>query len=98
MLGAYHRQYERLMAHWKKVLPHPILEIGYEELVADVERVSREIVSFCKLSWHDTCLTFIRPSGWCGPPATSRCGSRSIRNPWATGKTTHPIWAPCWRP
>jgi tetratricopeptide (TPR) repeat protein len=57
-LGEYHRRYERLMAHWKNSLPLPILEVCYEELVADVERVSREMIAFCKLPWHNSCLAF----------------------------------------
>ncbi len=57
-LGAYHRRYERLMAYWKEVLPLPILEVRYEQLVADLERISREIVAFCKLPWHESCLAF----------------------------------------
>jgi tetratricopeptide (TPR) repeat protein len=58
MLGMYYRQYERLMAHWKKVLPLPILEVRYEDLVVDFERFSREIVAFCRLPWHEACSTF----------------------------------------
>jgi tetratricopeptide (TPR) repeat protein len=55
-LGAYHRQYERVMAHWREVLPVPVLEVCYEELVAEPERVSREIIAFCGLAWDDACL------------------------------------------
>jgi tetratricopeptide (TPR) repeat protein len=57
-LGAYYRQYERIMAHWRAVLPVPVLEVQYEELVAEPERVSREIVAFCRLPWHEGCLDF----------------------------------------
>jgi tetratricopeptide (TPR) repeat protein len=58
VLGEYYRRYERLMAHWKKVLPLPILDVCYEELVEDVEKVSREMIAFCRLPWHDSCLAF----------------------------------------
>ncbi len=57
-LGAYHRQYERIMAHWRAVLPVPVLEVQYEELTAEPERISREIVAFCRLPWHEGCLDF----------------------------------------
>ncbi len=57
-LGAYHRQYERIMAHWRAVLPVPVLEVRYEEMTAEPERVSREIVAFCRLPWHEGCLDF----------------------------------------
>ncbi|MCH7799820.1 MAG: sulfotransferase, partial [Planctomycetes bacterium] len=53
-------QYERLMAHWHTVLRIPILDVQYEALVGDQERVSREIVEFCGLPWDDRCLRFHR--------------------------------------
>src|SRR4029077_15548504 len=34
-------EYGRLMAHWKKVLPVPVLEVDYEDTVADLEGVAR---------------------------------------------------------
>jgi tetratricopeptide (TPR) repeat protein len=58
VLGTYQRQYERIMAHWRSVLPVPIFEVCYEELVKDLERVSREMISFCSLSWDARCLSF----------------------------------------
>jgi tetratricopeptide (TPR) repeat protein len=57
-LGAYYLQYERLMAHWKKTLPVRILDVCYEELVDEPEQVSRDIVAFCGLPWHNACLHF----------------------------------------
>jgi tetratricopeptide (TPR) repeat protein len=57
-LGAYYRQYERLMAHWRRVLPMPMLEIRYEELVQDPEQYSRQMVEFCQLPWDPVCLQF----------------------------------------
>jgi hypothetical protein len=58
MLGAYYRQYDRLMAYWKDMLPTPILDVCYEELVANLEHVSRQIVAFCGLPWDKACLDF----------------------------------------
>jgi tetratricopeptide (TPR) repeat protein len=58
ILGAYYRQYERLMAHWREVLPVGIHEVDYEELVADPEQVSREVLAFCGLPWDEACLRF----------------------------------------
>jgi hypothetical protein len=57
-LASYYRDYERLMAHWRSVLPLPLLEVVYEELVEDQEAVSRRLVSFCGLNWDDRCLAF----------------------------------------
>jgi tetratricopeptide (TPR) repeat protein len=59
-LAIYYRQYERLMAHWRAVLPLPLLEVAYEELVEDLEGVSRRLVSFGGLEWDERCLAFNR--------------------------------------
>lgn len=56
-LGHYYRQYERLMAHWRRVLPADRLhEIRYEELVTDVEARARAMVDFLGLEWDERCL------------------------------------------
>lgn len=57
-LGRHYRHYRRLMRYWKDVLGIPMLEVRYEEMVADQERVSREIVAWCGLEWDDHCLSF----------------------------------------
>ncbi|NQY92397.1 MAG: sulfotransferase, partial [Deltaproteobacteria bacterium] len=57
-LGVVHRQYERLMDHWRQTLDIPMLEIDYEELVADQEHQTRRIIEFCGLSWDEECLRF----------------------------------------
>ena len=48
-IGLYYRQYERLMDHWRAVLPTPMLELRYEDLIGDSEAVSRRMVAFCDL-------------------------------------------------
>jgi len=57
-LGHHYRQYRRIMAHWRRVVPNRIYEVQYEELVADQERISRELIAFCGLDWDDACLQF----------------------------------------
>ncbi len=52
------RDYKRLMHHWRKVLPVPILEVSYETVVADVEAEARRLVAGCGLEWEPACLTF----------------------------------------
>lgn len=56
--GRYYVRFHRLMAHWQKHFPGRILEVQYEALVADQERVSRELLAFCGLSWDPACLRF----------------------------------------
>ncbi len=57
-LGEHYQKYRQLMEHWKKVLPIPMLEVQYEEMVAEPERVSRELIAFCGLEWDERCLRF----------------------------------------
>jgi tetratricopeptide (TPR) repeat protein len=57
-IGVYHREYERLMAHWARALPLPMLEVAYEDLVHHPDAVSRKLLAFCGLSWDERCLTF----------------------------------------
>ena len=57
-LGHNYQIYERLMAHWHQVLPMPILDVQYEEMVKAPEATSRKIVNFIGLEWHDNCLDF----------------------------------------
>lgn len=60
-LAFYYRQYRRLMAHWKKVLPpENYFEVQYEDLVSNQEKVSRELIAFCGLDWDDQCLEFYK--------------------------------------
>jgi len=62
-LGFYYRQYERLMAHWKDVVSVPMLDVQYEEVVANQEEMSRKIVDFIGLDWDDACLNFHETEG-----------------------------------
>jgi hypothetical protein len=58
-LGRYYRHYQALMAHWHRVLPPGrILDVRYEEVVANLEGVARRIVAHCGLEWDANCLTF----------------------------------------
>jgi len=58
-LGRYYRAYQAMMEHWRRVLPAGVmLEVGYEDLVADTERQARRIVAHCGLQWNDACLAF----------------------------------------
>lgn len=48
------------MAHWREALPGRLLEIRYEDLVADQEFQTRRLLEACGLPWHDDCLAFHR--------------------------------------
>lgn len=55
-LGHYHKQYERLMKHWHEVLPGRILDINYEDTIADPEYWSHKLIEHIGLEWNDACL------------------------------------------
>jgi tetratricopeptide (TPR) repeat protein len=58
-LGRFYRAYEKLMAHWRQVLPSGVmLEVRYEELVDDFERQAHAILAHCDLEWNDACRDF----------------------------------------
>jgi hypothetical protein len=57
-IGQFYRQYESLMDYWHQVLTLPILDVQYEELVADMEGVTRQVIDFLGLEWDPACLDF----------------------------------------
>ncbi len=56
--GRYYILFDRLMEHWRRVLPGKVLEVQYEELIADQEAQSRRLIKHCCLEWEDACLEF----------------------------------------
>jgi hypothetical protein len=49
----------RLISHWRKVLPPgTILDVSYEELVANQEPWTRKILDFLGFDWDERCLQF----------------------------------------
>jgi len=58
-LARYYAGYDRLMTRWRAILPADrLLEVRYEDVVADLEGQARRIVAFCGLPWDDACLAF----------------------------------------
>ena len=58
-LGQYYQCYERIMNHWRAILPSDAwLEIEYENLVNNLESEAQRLIEFCDLAWEPTCLSF----------------------------------------
>jgi len=56
-LVAYFRGYQRLVNHWRNVIPEDrFIDVDYEELTRAPESVIRKIIAACGLPWHDACL------------------------------------------
>ncbi|MEJ2450984.1 MAG: sulfotransferase [Gammaproteobacteria bacterium] len=59
-IGKYYRDYLKLMHHWHTVLPVPILDVQYENVVSDFESNARRIIEFCGLEWEPGCMEFYK--------------------------------------
>ena len=57
-LGEYYLQYVRLMDHWQQLMPGYVLDVQYEDVVADLEAQVRRILDFCGLPFEESCLRF----------------------------------------
>ena len=58
-LGRCIRGYEKLMEHWRRVLPEgAMIEVQYEQLVEKLENEAKRIIEYCGLEWDDACLSF----------------------------------------
>ena len=58
-LGRYHRAYDGLMDHWRKVLPPGVLlDVRYEDVVEDLAGQTRRLLEFYGLPYDRRCLAF----------------------------------------
>ena len=91
-LVGYIRAYQRLCAHWRAVLPpERFIEIDYEDLVAEPEKVIRRLVAATGLEWNPSCLhpehnarTVKTASKWQArqPIYRQSCGRWRAYEPW----------------
>jgi tetratricopeptide (TPR) repeat protein len=75
-LGAFYRDYDRLMSHWKLVMHYPLIEVQYEELVSDLEGQSRRLLELLDLPWDQRCLQFHRNAR-----AVNTASAQQVRQP-----------------
>lgn len=60
-LGRYYQRYMKLMTHWHQVLPKDtILDLPYEDMVANAEVQSKRVLKFVGLPWDPSCLEFYK--------------------------------------
>jgi hypothetical protein len=58
-LAHFYREHRRLIEHWRGALPPgTLLDVPYEQLIADQEGWSRRILDFIGLPWDERCLNF----------------------------------------
>ena len=75
-LAHYYRLYHDLMTHWRAVLPTPIYDLRYEDLIKEREAVSRDLLAFCGLDWHPHCERFFETKR-----AVATASSWQVRQP-----------------
>jgi len=86
-LVSYFRSYQRLIDHWRSVLPSDrFIEVDYEDLTRAPEPVIRRIIAASGLVWHDACL---RPE----------CNPRAVKTPskWQTRQKIYRTSVARWR-
>jgi hypothetical protein len=57
-IARYYAAFDRLVAHWQRVLPGRVHEIGYERLVLDQRVETERLLAHCGLAWEAGCLEF----------------------------------------
>jgi hypothetical protein len=75
-LGRYYVAYHRLMEHWHGVMPGVVLDVRYEDVVADLEGQARRLVAHCGLPWNDACVRFHE-----NVQATTTASATQVRRP-----------------
>lgn len=60
-IGRFYRGYAAMMERWKALLPEGrLVEVVYEDLIADPEGQTRRLLDLCGLDWEPACLDFHR--------------------------------------
>lgn len=58
-IAGRYRLYREAINYWQQVLPEGrIFEVSYENLTADLEGQSRQLIAACGLEWDPACLNF----------------------------------------
>ena len=75
-MADHYVRYRALMAHWHAAFPRRILDVSYEALAAEPERVAREVLAFCGLPWDDAVLAPEQRTG-----AVATASTAQVREP-----------------
>ncbi|RKZ65372.1 MAG: hypothetical protein DRQ44_08170 [Gammaproteobacteria bacterium] len=52
------QQYQRIMQHWREVIPDRFIEVSYEQLVENQLQESKRLIDYLGLDWDENCLQF----------------------------------------
>lgn len=77
--------FDRMLAHWREVLPpHQFMVLQYEDLVANQEARTRELLAFCDLPWDERALSFHENAAGVSTPSARQV--RQAMNAGAVGR------------
>lgn len=68
----YYMRFARLMGMWDTLFPGRVLQLSYEQLVADQEGQTRRLLEHCGLEWDEACLTFHENSAAVATPSAAQ--------------------------
>jgi tetratricopeptide (TPR) repeat protein len=71
-IAAYYVRFDRLMTQWRAAFPERLIEVRYEDLVADQEGETRRLLGHCGLEWSDKCLSFHTNSAPVSTPSAAQ--------------------------
>jgi tetratricopeptide (TPR) repeat protein len=71
-LGLYYNRYWKLMQRWKALFPGRILDIRYEDTVADIESQGRRMLEFLDLPFEESVLDFYKTERLVKTPSASQ--------------------------
>lgn len=86
-IGHYHRQYSRLMRHWKSLYGSDIVDFDYDDFVRDPRPNAESLLKSLDLEWEDACLSPHRSAA-----AIKTASSWQVREPVYTsssGRSRH---------
>ena len=75
-MADHYVRYRKLMDHWHAAFPGRILDVQYEALAAEPERVAREVLAFCGLPWDEAVLSPEQRTG-----AVATASTAQVREP-----------------
>jgi hypothetical protein len=60
------------MGLWENLFPGRVLQLSYEQLVADQEGQTRRLIEHCGLDWDEACLSFHENSAAVATPSAAQ--------------------------
>ncbi len=75
-VARYYVEFDKLIAHWKKLFGEEIFELHYETLVEEPETTIRSLIAHCGLEWESSCLNFHK-----NPSALATASAYQARQP-----------------